>query len=109
MNLTSGSKNDFCVINIDGRIDTTNFNDFEKEINSILDSGEKQLIFNCELLNYISSSGLRVFLMTQKKITSAGGKLHLCSMQPGIKEIFDISGFSTIFKIFETETAALEA
>ena len=50
---------------IEGRIDTTNFNQFEIEINLLFNSGEKisSLIAG---LNYISSSGLRVFLIAQK-------------------------------------------
>ncbi len=100
--------NNFCVIAIEGRIDTTNFNQFEIEINLLFNSGEKNFVFNCEGLNYISSSGLRVFLIAQKKSISLNGKLHLCNLQPNIKEIFDISGFSSIFKIFETQEQALE-
>jgi stage II sporulation protein AA (anti-sigma F factor antagonist) len=69
----------------------------------------KNIVLDCAELNYISSSGLRVFLIAQKKLMGLQGKLHLCAMQPSIKEIFDISGFSTIFKIFATEQEAIEA
>jgi anti-anti-sigma factor len=109
MNFTTEKINDFCVLKIEGRIDTTNFNAFETDINQLFNSGEKNLVFNCTGLNYISSSGLRVFLITQKKSIATNGKLHLCCLQPGIKEIFDISGFSTIFKIFDSEVEAVQA
>ena len=108
MDLSKEKINDFLVLSIDGRIDTNNFNEFELVINQIFDSGEKNLIFNCSGLNYISSSGLRIFLIAQKKVNAVNGKLHLCAMQPVIKEIFDISGFSTIFKIFDTQEEALQ-
>jgi anti-anti-sigma factor len=107
MNITTEKINGFSVLKIEGRIDTTNFNDFETEINLLFNRGEKNIVFNCNGLNYISSSGLRVFLITQKKSISLNGKLHLCCLQPTIKEIFDISGFSTIFKIFDTQEEAL--
>lgn len=109
MNITKEKINSFCVLKIEGRIDTTNFNSFETEINLLFNSGEKNIVFNCSGLNYISSSGLRVFLIAQKKTISLNGKLHLCCLQPTIKEIFDISGFSTIFKIFDTENEAIQA
>jgi anti-anti-sigma factor len=109
MNLSKKNSNGFCIVTIDGRIDTTNFNTFEKEITEIIDGGELNIVLNCKGLNYISSSGLRVFLISQKKLMNLNGKLHLCEMQPTIKEIFDISGFSTIFKIFDSENDALEA
>ena len=107
MNITKEKINDFCVLKIEGRIDTTNFTNFEADINQLFNSGEKNIVFNCSDLNYISSSGLRVFLITQKKSISLNGKLHLCCLQPTIKEIFDISGFSTIFQIFDTQEQAL--
>lgn len=108
MNLTNEKKNEFCVLNIEGRIDTTNFSQFENEINTLLNAGEKNFVFDCSGLNYISSSGLRVFLIAQKKTLSLNGKLHLCNLQPSIKEIFDISGFSSIFKIFDNQEKAIQ-
>lgn len=109
MNLLKEKISDFIVLKIEGRIDTTNFSEFESEVSLLVNSGEKNFIFNCSALSYISSSGLRVFLITQKRTISTNGKLHLCCMQPAIKEIFDISGFSTIFKIFSTQEQALDA
>jgi len=108
MNLTKKKIEGFCVISIEGRIDTTNFNAFEKEVAETIDGGETKIVFNCSQMNYISSSGLRVFLIAQKRLTGLNGKLHLCEMQPTIKEIFDISGFSSIFKIYTAEKDALE-
>jgi len=98
----------FSVLKIKGRIDTIHSTDLEAEVNRIFDSGEKNLIFNCSEMNYISSSGLRVLLVVQKKAISIQGKLYLSNMQPAIKEIFVISGFSNLFKIFDTQEEALE-
>ncbi|HKK82117.1 MAG TPA: STAS domain-containing protein, partial [Prolixibacteraceae bacterium] len=102
MELSTSNKGNYTVAEISGRIDTTNYNEFETQVMEIIEKGENNIVLNCENLNYISSSGLRVFLITQKKLMGLKGKLHLCNMQPAIKEIFDISGFSSIFKIFDT-------
>lgn len=107
MNITAEKIRDFSVLKIDGRIDSSNFSVFEKEIDQLFSSGAKNIIFNCSGLNYISSSGLRVFLVAQKKTMHQQGKLHLCNMQPAINEIFSISGFSNIFRIFNTLDEAL--
>ena len=109
MKLAKINTQGFCVLNIEGRINSANFNLLESEINEILAQGQINIVLNCKDLNYISSSGLRVFLIAQKKLMAVKGKLHLCEMQSGIKEIFDISGFTGIFKIFDTEKQALEA
>lgn len=108
MNLTIEKINDFSILNIDGRIDTSNFSVLEAKIDQLISSGAKNIIFNCAGMNYISSSGLRVFLVTQKKTIQMQGRLYLCNMQPAIKEIFFISGFNSIFSIFDTLEEALK-
>lgn len=99
---------DFIVLKINGRVDTIHSTVLEKEVNQLFENGEKNLIFECGGMNYISSSGLRVFLVAQKKAISVSGKLLLCNMQPAIQDIFRISGFSNLFRIFETQEEALK-
>lgn len=96
------------MLKIKGRVDTLHSTILENEVNQLFDNGEKNLVFNCGGMNYISSSGLRVFLVAQKKALALKGKLLLCNMQPSIQEIFRISGFSNLFRIFETQEEALE-
>ena len=108
MNIKKDKIGNFSVLKIKGRIDTVHSGDLEKEVNQLFDSGEQHLILNCEGMNYISSSGLRVFLVAQKKAKAINGKLFLSNMQPAIQEIFRISGFSNLFKIFDTQEEALE-
>ena len=88
------------LLKIEGRLDTTNYIEFENEVNKIFSENIKVIYMDCSELSYISSSGLRIFLIIQKKMMSAGGKFKLFGMQESIKEIFDISGFSKIFEIF---------
>lgn len=108
MNIKKEKMNNFSILKIKGRIDTIHSSELEDEVNQLFDSGEKDLIFNCSGMNYISSSGLRVFLVAQKKAKAINGKLFLCDMQPAIQEIFRISGFSNLFRIFDTQEEALE-
>ena len=100
MEIKVSQLNDYTVVSIHGRVDTMTAGDFENKIMEILDGGVKNLLLDCSNLAYISSSGLRVFLVAQKKMMATGGTLKLCCLKPEIKEIFDISGFSSIFSIF---------
>ncbi len=106
MNITTQNTNDGILIRVEGRIDTTNYNEFENAVNAVITSDTKQIYLDCNELNYISSSGLRIFLTIQKKMMAAGGKLKLFAMQPAIREIFDISGFSSIFAIYPDQASA---
>jgi anti-sigma B factor antagonist len=107
MNVTVTELNGYTVVSVEGRIDTTNANEFEKSMMQVIDSGKSKIILNCSGLDYISSSGLRIFLIVLKKMNAIQGRFKLSNMQPGIKEIFDISGFSSIFPIFPDQAAAI--
>lgn len=87
------------VISVSGRMDTGNTSIFESAVAPILQSPTKELVIECKDLEYISSSGLRMFLMLQKNISGKGGKLLIQGLRPEIKEIFDLTGFTNIFTI----------
>jgi len=108
MTLNENLVNGIPVVIINGRLDTTNYSKLEEKLQALLDRGERKLVINCSSMDYVSSSGLRVFLMFLKKLNAIQGELCVCCLQENIKEIFKISGFSSIFKIFETEGQALE-
>jgi anti-anti-sigma factor len=107
MELQESKVGSFCVVSIAGRLDTSNFGELEKKLLGLMDKGEKEIVVNCAELVYVSSSGLRVLLMILKKIAAVGGKFYLCNLQDNIREIFEISGFTTIFKIFTTVDEAV--
>ncbi|MGD9556267.1 MAG: STAS domain-containing protein [Mangrovibacterium sp.] len=108
MKVTTQTNGPEVYIQVEGRIDTTNYNEFESAVNEVLRDNTRQIYLDCSELNYISSSGLRIFLTIQKKMMAAGGKLKLYGMQPAIREIFDISGFSSIFSIYADRQAAMQ-
>jgi anti-anti-sigma factor len=97
--------NGYAIVSVEGRVDTTNYLDFEKSLTEVMDAGHKKIVIDCSGMNYISSSGLRVFLITHKRMLAAGGSLTLCSLQPGIAEIFEISGLFSIFTMVPDRAA----
>jgi anti-sigma B factor antagonist len=99
-------KEGYTLLGIDGKIDAKNALILEAEVNQIFETGEKNLIFHCAGMHYISSSGLRVFLVALKKAKATNGKLCLCSMQPAIQEIFKMSGFWNLFCIADSPEEA---
>ena len=85
------------IIAIHGRLDTVNAPDFEKAIAKVIAGDMKDVVIDCTALDYISSSGLRLFLTMQKTANAKQGKLTLKEMKTEIKEIFDMTGFSALF------------
>jgi anti-anti-sigma factor len=60
---------------------------------------KKSLALDFAAVDYISSAGLRVLLILQKKIHAAGGSLSVRNLNGTVREVFDMTGFSAILKI----------
>lgn len=87
------------VICLSGQLDTLSSPDFEKEIVKILEGDAKKVILDGSELTYISSAGLRLLLILQKKMSQKGGTFVLKNIQSSIMEIFKITGFTSFLTI----------
>lgn len=95
------------VVEFIGRLDTGTSPVGESEINSLLEAGHRKLIINLAETEWVSSSGLRVFLVAAKRLSAMKGKFKICEPNEVVKEILDISGFSTILDVRASEEEAL--
>ncbi len=92
-----------------GRVDGSNVGVLESAIQAQLDAGEKTLVFDFAGLNYISSAGLRVLLVTARRAQREGGKALFCELADHITHVFEISGFTNILTISRRRSEALAA
>ncbi len=97
MKISSKQQSDVTILTLEGRLDGESSPTLEKAVNHHLANGSKHIIFNCPQLNYISSAGLRVFLLSSKKTIATGGQITFSSLQSGIIEVFELSGFDNLF------------
>jgi anti-anti-sigma factor len=97
------------VISVTGRMDAVTARDFEKESGAWTGEEEKKLVVDLSGVDYISSAGLRSFLLLGKRVKAAGGTLALSGMQGMVRDVFDMSGFATIFPVYATIEEAVEA
>ncbi len=80
-----------------GRLDTIAAADFEKELNASLD-GVQMLVLDCAALTYVASSGLRAFLMAQKRM-SGQGAMEMRHVQDAVMEVLSMTGFDDLLNI----------
>lgn len=90
-----------------GHFDAATSGDAEKTIVEIVEKSSS-LIFNLNDLQYISSAGLRVFLVVAKKMKVKNCPLHFCCLNQTVKQVFEISNFHTILEINDSENEALD-
>ncbi len=90
-------ENEKVTLTVSGRLDTTTAPELEAALDEVLEN-TKELIFNLENLEYISSAGLRVILKAQKSMNTKGS-MKLTGVNDSIIEVFDITGFLDILTI----------
>jgi anti-sigma B factor antagonist len=108
MNLIYEHACGWTIVCPEGRVDAGTSAELEISLASLIEKGCTRLLLDCSGLNYISSSGLRVFLVIKKKMVSLSGRFEISGLSPNIKEIFDISGFSSMFKIYPNRESAFK-
>ncbi|MDE6005961.1 MAG: STAS domain-containing protein [Muribaculaceae bacterium] len=88
------------VVTLKGRLDSVTSADFDKAVESLW-AGEPtpEILIDCKELEYVSSAGLRSLITILKKSKASGRELRISNLSPSIKSIFDMTGFTNIFKI----------
>ena len=85
------------TLKIVGRLDTSTAPALEAAIDGC-SPDIKELVLDCNALEYISSAGLRVILKAQKQM-NVRGSMKLIGVNETIMEVFDITGFADILTI----------
>jgi len=98
---------DRVVLSTSGRLDSNTCEKFERTILDVIEPDIRVLVVDlCDLV-YISSAGLRVLLLAAQKSKAMERDLVLCNLTAHVREVFDISGFSSIFPIYRSVEEAL--
>jgi|HigsolmetaGSP11D_1036233.scaffolds.fasta_scaffold02318_6 stage II sporulation protein AA (anti-sigma F factor antagonist) len=99
MDIKIDKHDDHLTVRLAGRLDSSNAGEFEQALLNRIDAGELRLVLDLSELSYISSAGLRVFLMAAKRLSARQGRMALCGLQDNVREVFEISGFTAILTV----------
>lgn len=103
---------DVTVVNFTDKkiLDEANIQVIGEQLFRLVDElGRRKLLLNFSNVEYLSSAALGKFITLHKKVTAAGGRLILCSIDPQIYEVFEITKLNKLFNIQKEEQAALQA
>ena len=107
MEIACRTENDTTIVKITGRMDAITAPSFEKALNERIAEGGTQFVMEMSGLEYISSAGLRGILATAKALKGKGGWIRFAAVGGAVKEVFDISGFGSIFRMYDSVSGAL--
>src|SRR5262245_18782105 len=97
------------VLRVSGRIDFESALDFEQQINSMIQQDADCFIIELSEVELLSSAGLRVLLSTAKRVSHRDASLGLAAPSQVVRQVFEISHFNLLFKIFPSVSAAIAA
>lgn len=95
------------ILYLNGYIDTYNSAFFQKSLAKLVEADFYNVIFNCNALNYVSSTGIGVFTTFLKTVRQKGGDIVLLEVTPNVAEVFQLLGFSQFFNMKPTLEQAI--
>jgi anti-anti-sigma factor len=109
MDIHEERKDGFLILGLAGRLDAPSAKILEEKVLAVIDGGESRFVIDLSHIDYVSSAGLRVFLLASKRLNPSGGKVALCSLQEPVKQVFDIVGFYSILSVSDSTDTALKS
>ena len=99
MEVSFEKKDNLLLMAFAGRLDTVASGDLMPKIGDAMDPSVSDVTVDCSALDYISSSGLRIFMTLYKRTAAKGGKFPLKNLSPQVCEVLNITGMATLFNI----------
>jgi anti-sigma B factor antagonist len=100
------TRDDISIISVLGRIDASSAPDLEDALNQCVNAGSGKMVLDFSGVDYVSSAGLRVLLSVRKLLVPLKGELVIAGLRPFVREVFDMTGFSRIFPLYNTTDEA---
>ncbi len=97
------------VVAIVGSVDGLTAGALAQSFREQVGAGNVLLVGDWSRVDYTSSAGLRALLETVKETRQRGGDLRLASVQPDVRRVLELAGFTSILKLFPNIDAAVES
>ena len=112
MSLASTISGKALILGLKGRLDQDNCETFRGELAPHLEAaanGKLAIVLDLSQLEYVSSAGLRCFMLAVKQTKTHNGRIVVAALQPMVAEIFQISRFNMLLEVFATVDDAVGA
>ncbi len=98
------------VLRPSGRLDAGTAADFTDRVEALAPTcASGRIVLDLEVLDYISSAGLRVVLAAAKAARAKGGGMTLCGLRGNVAQVMAVSGFDQVLGVHADVAAAVAA
>ena len=107
MQFNAESSDNMLVLSLTGRLDFNTSDGFLREIEAaVVEAQGRAVILDCSGLDYVSSVGLRSFLIGARAANAVGIRFLVCGLQKMVLDVFEASGFAEIIANLPDRAAA---
>ena len=107
MQITESIDQGVAVLEVSGRIDAATAEQFKQKLLATIGDRPIRLALDFAQVVYVSSIGLRVLVVTAKRIAAVRGKMVFCGLTGPVREVFELAGFASVVPVFPDRTAAV--
>ncbi len=112
MNVTSRRYANAVAVQVAGRLDQDTCEAFRVQLVGFVEQAAHDggaIVLDLSALEYVSSAGLRCFMLASRQAKAQHGRIFVAALQPMVAEIFQISHFNLVFQVFPTLREAMAA
>ncbi len=109
MQVSQLDKDGVTIIGVSGRVDAGTSEQFKAKLMAAIGDRPVHLVLDFAQMDFISSIGLRVLIVTAKRVAAVHGKLAFCGLQGPVREVFELAGFVSVAPFFPSRDAAAAA
>lgn len=95
------------VITINGRVDSSNYNELDQVFSELLENKRNQFVLNMADVSYLSSAGLRAMVTALRECKKRGGDVRVAEPSERVKEVLDLSGLDLMFTTYPDNEHAI--
>ena len=108
MEIKTKTVNNISIIYLDDKSNIQLFDELEKLVSETINNfPDNHLLFNLKDLYFISSPGLKIYIISMNTLQQKEKRLKLCSVCDSVMKIFEIGELDIEFDFFETEDDAI--
>jgi anti-anti-sigma factor len=96
------------IIKVSGRLEINQALELEDLINAHIANGAKFFVFDLGNINYLSSSGIRVFIATLRQLKDLNGRMILANLSNNVIKTLKIVELDGLFEIVDNVEDAVK-
>jgi anti-sigma B factor antagonist len=109
LGLDVSEQNGHAVLAVSGEVDVATVPRLREQLHALVAEGNRRIIVDLDGVDFLDSTGLGVLVGALKRVRSNDGDLYLVCTQPRIRKVFEVTGLTKVFSLFDTVEDAASA